>query len=72
MGYQEILHGVPNILGNIAWGAEYPRKFSIQDAVFLDLEGGSKFPGGVPFFLGKIVRDAVLRYIKGLAQLVFN
>ena len=49
-------HGVPEILGIFAWGTEYPRKFSIQDAVFPDLEGGSKFPGGIPFFLGKIVR----------------
>ena len=53
------MHGVMNILGNFAWGTEYPRKFSIQDAVFPDLEGGSKFSGGIPFFLGKIVQDAV-------------
>ena len=57
------MHGVPNILGNFAWGTEYPRKFSIQDAVFPALEGGSKFPWrgtifprknctGMPYFLG--------------------
>ena len=59
MRYQiswEILDGVPNILGNFAWGTKYPRKFSVQDAVFPGLEGGSKFSGGIPFFLGKIVR----------------
>ena len=59
MRYQiswEILHGVPNILGNFAWGTKYPRKFSVQDAVFPGLEGGSKFSGGIPFSLGKIVR----------------
>ena len=54
MRYQiswEILHGVPNILGNFAWGTKYPRKFSVQDAVFPGLEGGSKFSGGIPFSL---------------------
>ena len=30
---------------------KYPRKFSTQDAIFPDLEGGSKFPEGIPYFL---------------------
>ena len=52
----EILHGVPNILGNLAWGSRYSGKFSVQDAIFPELEEGSKFPGGIPFCLGKMVR----------------
>ena len=59
------MHGVPNILGIFAWGTEYPRKFSIQDAVFPDLEGGSKFPEGIPFFLGKIVRGYRIHHDTG-------
>ena len=58
MGYkisQGILHGVQDIPGYFAWGTEYPRKFSTQDAIFIDLhmEGDSEFPEGIPYFLGK-------------------
>ena len=49
------MHGIPDILGNFAWDSRHPRKFCVQDATFPDLEGGSAFPGGVPFFLGKMV-----------------
>ena len=62
------MHGVPNILGIFAWGTEYPRKFSIQDAVFPDLEGGSKFPEGIPFFLGKIVRGYRIHHDTGIKK----
>ena len=63
-GTKYLCMGVPNILGNFTWGTkkfciEYPRKFSIQDAVFPDLEGGSKFPRVVPFFLGKVVQGCL-------------
>ena len=53
-----VLHGVPDILGNFACMEfyRYPRKFSVQDAIFPELEEGSKFPGGIPFYLGKIVQ----------------
>ena len=69
MWYRISLHGVPNmlgnfawgikinILGNSAWGTEYPRKCSIQDAVFP--ERVPNFLEGYYFSYEKLYGDAV-------------